>query len=588
MAIERAPDGQGENIIVASPDVSVLVVRSEIAGLSFLSTRGILEVGQPANGIYHVKVEPGVNVFTINAPGFQAITSYRLAMPKKDAITVDVSVLKTASGARGTLRIETSPAGATITLNGVTLADKTPVTLPNQPTGSNNIRLEANGSGYASIDTTVVIDMDQTTRLNVTLPHLLASLRVTSDPPGALVVLDGDELGITPLTRSDLTPGNKTLAVLLDGYEPVTQPVRLSTGGEPATINTYLVRVTGRLEVTTIPEGVEVFIDSETLGRYEGKALIRDELEPGIYSVRTTLEGHHDSTLTVTIKGGHTTEVTLTLDAITGAIYVISTPSGASVQIDGRDTGVSTPSRIDDLSIGNHSITLSKPGYQDASEMVTTRPGIAETLTIRLEERQTSEASSSKYTLQNTINNNYQKRIQLGVTLNINSSGVFENETTDMKERKNGGGIGLFVDAGVSSNISTYIEFGYCTKGYNYNSLSWLDRGEGLLVLRYIVLDCMLKYNIIKYDSTMRPSTPFIMAGIQFERLIDAYYDDNQEIDLFNAMLDIGITGCIGYQFDYGLQTDIRYTLGFIENEFYFMNIKNNCLSLVLAYSWSI
>jgi len=98
----------------------------------------------------------------------------------------------------------------------------------------------------------------------------------------------------------------------------------------------------------------------------------------------------------------------------------------------------------------------------------------------------------------------------------------------------------------------------------------------------------MLKYNIIKYDSTMRPSTPFIMAGIQFERLIDAYYDDNQEIDLFNAMLDIGITGCIGYQFDYGLQTDIRYTLGFIENEFYFMNIKNNCLSLVLAYSWSI
>jgi len=393
MSIERAPDGQGENVVVTNPDMSVLVVRSEIAGLSFVSTRGILEVDQPANGIYHVKVEPGVNVFTINAPGFQAITGFRLAMPKKAAITVDVTVLEPASGARGTLRIESIPPGATITLNDVTLADKTPVALPNQPTGSNSVHLKADDPGYASVDTTVIIDVDQTTTLDVTLPRLQASLSVTSDPSGALVILDGEDLGVTPLTRTDLTPGDKTLAVMLDGYGAITQPVRLSTD-EIAVINTYLVRLTGRIEVTTSTEGAEIFINGEFLARYENSPLVRDGLEPGPYTVNAALDGYEVSR-NVIVESGRTAEVHLAINQHTGSIYLISTPNGASIKLDGRDTGVVTPGRLDDVSLGSHSITLRKAGFQDTTETVTVNLGRTVTLAITFEEKRASQASRS-------------------------------------------------------------------------------------------------------------------------------------------------------------------------------------------------
>jgi len=386
MTVELAPDRQGENIVVANPDMSVLVVRSEIAGLSFVSTRGILEVDQPANGIYHVKVEPGVNVFTFNAPGFQAITSYRLAMPKKAAITVDITVLEPGAGARGTLAIETSPPGATITLNGVTLADKTPVILPNQPTGSNIVRIEVNESDYSPVDTTFIIDADQTTRLDVALPRLRTSLRVTSDPPGALVVLDGVELGTTPLTRSDLTPGEKTLLLSLKDYETNTQPVRLRAG-EIATVNAYLVRTTGRIEVTTDPSRAEISLDGVAIGIYSGSPLVIDKLEPGRYKIGVTLEGYEETTRSVTVEGLRTSTVSFTLEALNGAIYVASTPIGASIWLDGRDTGVTTPGRISEVPPGTHLIELRKAGFQETSCTVAVFPGGTESLTEQLDER---------------------------------------------------------------------------------------------------------------------------------------------------------------------------------------------------------
>jgi hypothetical protein len=47
------------------------------------------------------------------------------------------------------------------------------------------------------------------------------SLTVTSDPPGALVHLNGQEFGRTPVTRDFTWYGNYDVALRKDGYEPL-------------------------------------------------------------------------------------------------------------------------------------------------------------------------------------------------------------------------------------------------------------------------------------------------------------------------------------------------------------------------------
>lgn len=57
----------------------------------------------------------------------------------------------------------------------------------------------------------------------------VAHLRVTTDPPGARVLLNGKEMGTTPLTL-DLEPGQFILVLRKEGYRPWLKSVQLGNG----------------------------------------------------------------------------------------------------------------------------------------------------------------------------------------------------------------------------------------------------------------------------------------------------------------------------------------------------------------------
>jgi hypothetical protein len=65
------------------------------------------------------------------------------------------------------------------------------------------------------------------------------SLIVTSDPAGARVTVDGIGLGTTPATIRLLTPGQKTIRVIKDGYASEERSVRI-TEGRPTSVHVPL------------------------------------------------------------------------------------------------------------------------------------------------------------------------------------------------------------------------------------------------------------------------------------------------------------------------------------------------------------
>ena len=68
------------------------------------------------------------------------------------------------------------------------------------------------------------------------------SIKVKSTPPGAMVYVNGDQKGLSPMTISGLSPGSVGLKVVLDGYEMVEDTVNIQAGKEE-TMNYTLARV---------------------------------------------------------------------------------------------------------------------------------------------------------------------------------------------------------------------------------------------------------------------------------------------------------------------------------------------------------
>ena len=83
----------------------------------------------------------------------------------------------------------------------------------------------------------------------------LGRLDVTSRPAGAVTLVDGRVVGLTPVARLDLDPGKHSVVIDLYGYEPYLGTVTMAARGKAG------------LEVMLAPLGE----DRESTGRWHGK-----------------------------------------------------------------------------------------------------------------------------------------------------------------------------------------------------------------------------------------------------------------------------------------------------------------------------
>ncbi len=158
--------------IFANPEQSLLIVESTVAGLSFESNRGILSADEQEAGVWHVRLEPGVQAVTIRSDGFLPLTlPPRPPYAPKSVRKIRVTAIATPLG-RGSLAISSEPPGASIRLDQVELDDRTPVTLERLAPGA--YLVEVFGlPGYVAAETTVVVQNDHTTRLDLRLKSRL-------------------------------------------------------------------------------------------------------------------------------------------------------------------------------------------------------------------------------------------------------------------------------------------------------------------------------------------------------------------------------------------------------------------------------
>jgi hypothetical protein len=118
------------------------------------------------------------------------------------------------------LLIDSTPSGATITVDGTVLPDKTPARFETAPGARHEIRMEL--AGYQPYkDAVLVPDGGGQTRVFAFLPAITVRLRVTTVPTGADVYFGEQLKGRTPLEIDDLDPASaKEIEVRLKDYPP--------------------------------------------------------------------------------------------------------------------------------------------------------------------------------------------------------------------------------------------------------------------------------------------------------------------------------------------------------------------------------
>ena len=203
----------------------------------------------------------------------------------------------------------------------------------------------------------------------------MGALVVNTNPPGAQVVVDGTQRGVTPLSI-DLTPGKHMLAVAADG-QARTIPVTITAGSQVAQFIELPKTgpLEGQLQVRSEPAGATVTVDGQRRGV---SPLVIGGLSAGTHAV--VLENARGSgTDQVTIEPGATASLVVPLAGPQGAPVSgwisIAAPVDMQVFEDRRLLGSSQSERIM-LSVGRHDLELTNDalGFR-ASRVVQVAPG---------------------------------------------------------------------------------------------------------------------------------------------------------------------------------------------------------------------
>ena len=138
--------------------------------------------------------------------------------------------------------------GATVFVDGERLGT-VPGEFPDLPVGERQVRVEH--ENHHPLEVTMTIRGGGTRSLDATLVERLGSISVESSPAGAMVFLDRDFKGNTPVTIEDLRPDRYRLMVSAEGFEVHNQEVEVARERVP-------VRVAFEAATVTLDARVEV------------------------------------------------------------------------------------------------------------------------------------------------------------------------------------------------------------------------------------------------------------------------------------------------------------------------------------------
>lgn len=204
---------------------------------------------------------------------------------------------------------------------------KEPLRIGNLLEGRYALRVLA--AGYSTTTDTVVVVPRGVREVQVALKALPGSLRLTTDPVGARVQVNGKEVGSSPARLDTLPEGRYHVAFALPGFRLLERDVEVKSG-QQSEVKGVLEVLPGKIIVASEPPGATVFLDDRRVG---AAPVAIENVGPGTHAVRLELAGRRMVRDAVSVKPGEEIAWRGTLDALRGTLTVVPQTDSVAVRI---------------------------------------------------------------------------------------------------------------------------------------------------------------------------------------------------------------------------------------------------------------
>lgn len=308
----------------------------------------------------------------------------------------------TLPAAAGTLEIESAPPGALIAVDGRPTGLTAPATIPNLKVGS-DIRVVLSRPDFEDFEQVVTLSSSKPQKLSARLTPVspqMGRLTINSSPAGAIVQINDKEMGrTTPAMIANLAPGTYNVKLSMEGYDVWSGSVEVKDN-RPVPIEATLTRrgeipATGAQLPTTpvLPPAGE---QPATAGQPP-----TTPTTPGgeqVASIPTTPTQPPQPQEQLPPAAEQKPAEASAAAAAEASVKVTSTPPGARISLDGRDTGKVTPATLEKLKVGaTVRVRLDLAGYKSATrKKAIAKP--SEAIAVTMEKEAAPEPPSSATT----------------------------------------------------------------------------------------------------------------------------------------------------------------------------------------------
>ena len=197
---------------------------------------------------------------------------------------------------------------------------------------------------------------------------------------GATIFIDDQPIGVAPINKYKLSSGKHKVQIVKELYKSYTNTVTITDNNTTA-YNPKLSQDYAEV-VIDAPNDSEIWVNNikKGVGTWSGK------LQSGVYLFEARKANHRTSSISQTISASTTPQrFTLPMPTpITGTLIVTGSPVMADVSLDGKSVG-RVPLSLDNVIIGNRSVTISKEGYVNHTESVLIEEGKSATINVALQ-----------------------------------------------------------------------------------------------------------------------------------------------------------------------------------------------------------
>jgi serine/threonine protein kinase len=272
--------------------------------------------------------------------------------------------------------IRTEPAGALVILGDH--AQKSPATFTDLEPRKYNLRVM--NPGYEPVETNVDFRRKHLSDLPpFRLVRSKGALQIQSEPPGAQFSVraeDGQILreGVTPQTVTNVPTGKYSIVAHHGDWE-LRSEIDVQRG---ATANKSFAFASALTNITSEPNGAEIFVD----GQSRGRTPLRLELPARSHKLVAHLDGWPDQPQNIDVAAQRDNSAHFVF--ANGSVKITSAPGGATVMANGKDLG-QTPLVIEEVKPGDVEYELRLSGYKQGSVSGKVEPQQQTFLAARLE-----------------------------------------------------------------------------------------------------------------------------------------------------------------------------------------------------------